>query len=223
MATTQPTTSETTTTGSIEALLQEDRRYPPSEEFKAQANWNDPAIYDRAEADPEAFWAEQAQAIDWFKPWDTVLEWNAPLAKWFVGAEVNASFNCADRHVKTWRRNKAAIVFEGEPGDSRVLTYRDLYREVNRAAAALRRLGVKKGDRVAIYLGMIPELPIAMLACARIGAPHNVIFGGFSSDSLRDRILDSGAKLVITADAGHRRGGLVELTDTCDQALEGCP
>src|ERR1051326_8964408 len=177
--------------GSIDALLQEDRRYPPADEFKAQANWSDPGIYERAEADPEAFWAEQAQAIDWFKPWQTILEWNAPWAKWFVGAQVNASYNCVDRHVKTWRRNKAAIIFEGEPGDSRVLTYRDLYREVNRAAAALKRLGVNKGDRVAIYLGMVPELAIAMLACARIGAPSTVFFAG----KHRDRQLRNHAQI----------------------------
>src|SRR3979411_2469026 len=176
MATTESASSEITTTGSIDALLQEDRRYPPSDEFKSQANWSDPGIYERAEADPQAFWAEQAQAIDWFKPWDTILEWNPPSAKWFVGAQVHASYNCADRHLKTWRRNKAAIIFEGEPGDTRVLTYRDLYREVNRAAAALKRLGVKKGDRVAIYLGMVPELPIAILACARIGANPTSIY-----------------------------------------------
>src|SRR5438552_6108314 len=210
MATTESAAGQGPSSGQIAALLQEDRRYPPSPEFKAQANWNDPEVYQRAEADPEAFWAEQAQAISWFKPWDKVLEWDAPWAKWFVGAQVNASYNCVDRHLKSWRRNKAAIIFEGEPGDTRVLTYRDLYREVNRAAAALKRLGVQKGDRVAIYLGMVPELPIAMLACARIGAPHNVIFGGFSAESLRDRILDSGATALVTADAGHRRGGPIE-------------
>src|SRR5579871_5820563 len=209
--------------GTLSALLQEDRRYPPSEEFKAQANWNDPAIYARAEADPEAFWAEQAQAIDWFKPWDRVLEWDAPNAKWFVGAEVNASYNCVDRHLKSWRRNKAAIVFEGEPGDSRVLTYRDLYREVNRCAAALKRLGVKKGDRVAIYLGMVPELAIAMLACARIGAPHTVIFAGFSADSIADRVNDCGATFGITADGGWRRGNKIPLKDTMDKAMDACP
>ncbi|MDQ6673186.1 MAG: acetate--CoA ligase, partial [Chloroflexota bacterium] len=180
-------------------------------------------IYERAEADPEAFWAEQAQAIDWFKPWDTILEWTPPAAKWFVGAQVNASYNCVDRHVKSWRRNKAAIVFEGEPGDTRVLTYRDLYREVNRAAVALRRLGVHKGDRVAIYLGMIPELPIAMLACARLGAPHTVIFAGFSADSIADRVNDCGATFAITADGGWRRGSKIPLKDTMDKALEKCP
>src|SRR6266702_5402572 len=223
MATTEQAAGEAKHGGEIDALLQEDRRYPPSEEFKTQANWNDQAIYERAEADPEGFWAEQAQAIDWFKPWNKTLEWNAPLAKWFVGAEVNASYNCADRHLKTWRRNKAAIVFEGEPGDARVLTYRDLYREVNRAAAALKRLGVKKGDRVAIYLGMVPELPIAMLACARIGATHTVIFAGFSADSIADRVNDCSAVLAITADGGWRRGNKIPLKDTMDKALETCP
>src|ERR687886_1765624 len=216
-------TTEQSAAGTLSALLQEDRRYPPTEEFKAQANWNDPAIYQRAEADPEAFWAEQARAIDWFKPWNAVLEWDAPWAKWFVGAELNASYNCVDRHLKSWRRNKAAIVFEGEPGDSRVLTYRDLYREVNQCAAALKRLGVKKGDRVAIYLGMVPELAIAMLACARIGAPHTVIFAGFSADSIADRINDSGATFAITADGGWRRGNKIPLKETMDRALESCP
>ncbi|HTD76058.1 MAG TPA: acetate--CoA ligase [Chloroflexota bacterium] len=223
MATTQPETGQSTADGSIDALLQEDRRYPPSEEFKARANWSDPSVYERADNDPQGFWAEQAQLIDWFKPWDTILEWNAPIAKWFVGAEVNASYNCVDRHLQTWRRNKAAIIFEGEPGDSRVLTYRDLYREVNRCAAALKRLGVNKGDRVAIYLGMIPELAIAMLACARIGAPHTVIFAGFSADSIADRINDSGATFAITSDGGWRRGNRLPLKETMDKALESSP
>ncbi len=211
------------TSGELAALLQEERRFPPSPEFKAQANWSDPSIYEKAKADPDGFWAEQAKALDWVKPWDKVLEWNVPWAKWFVGAQLNASYNCVDRHLQTWRRNKAAIVWEGEPGDSRVLTYRDLYREVNRAAAALKRFGVQKGDRVAIYLGMVPELPIAMLACARIGAPHTVIFGGFSAESISDRINDSGAKMLITADGGWRRGTKVPLKENADRALETCP
>src|SRR5438067_10818073 len=223
MATTQPAGGRASADGAFDALLQEDRRYPPSDEFKAQANWNDPRIYERAEADPEGFWAEQAQAIDWFKPWSTVLEWNVPNARWFVGAEVNASYNCVDRHLKTWRRNKAALIWEGEPGDTRVLTYRDLYREVNRCAAALRRLGVNKGDRVAIYLGMVPELAISMLACARIGAPHTVIFAGFSADSIADRINDSGATFAITSDGGWRRGNRLPLKETMDKALESSP
>ena len=209
--------------GKIANLLQEERRYPPSPEFTAQANFKDARVYERAQQDPEAFWTEQAQRIDWFKPWDRVLEWDAPWAKWFVGAQVNASYNCVDRHLKTWRRNKAAIVWEGEPGDQRVLTYRDLYREVNRAAGALKRLGIQKGDRVAIYLGMIPELPIAMLACARIGATHTVIFGGFSAESISDRVNDCGAKMIITADGGWRRGAKVPLKDNVDKAVETCP
>jgi acetyl-CoA synthetase len=215
--------------GAISALLTEDRRFEPNPAFTAQANASDPGIYDRARSDPEAFWAERAAEIDWLKPYDTVLEWDVPSpakdppwARWFVGGQLNVAYNCVDRHLKTWRRNKAAIVWEGEPGDVRVLTYRDLYREVNRCAAALKNLGVKKGDRVAIYMGMIPELPIAMLACARIGAPHNVIFGGFSPESLRDRIIDSGARVVITADGGYRRGGVVNLKEAVDKAAEEC-
>jgi len=149
MATTEPAAGSAAS-GAIDALLQEDRRYEPSDEFKAQANWHDPAIYQQADADYEGFWAEQAKAIDWFKPWSKVLEWNVPLAKWFVGAEVNASYNCVDRHLGTWRRNKAAIVFEGEPGDQRVLTYRDLYRDVNRCAAALKRLGLAVASSIAL-------------------------------------------------------------------------
>ncbi|MCC7105414.1 MAG: AMP-binding protein, partial [Chloroflexi bacterium] len=209
--------------GAISALLVEERRYEPDPAFKAQANVNDPAIYERASRDPERFWAERAAEIDWIKPYDRVLDWQTPWAKWFVGGKLNVSANCVDRHVSSWRRNKAAIVWEGEPGDQRVLTYRDLYREVNRAAAALQRLGIKKGDRVAIYMGMIPELPIAMLACARLGAPHTVIFAGFSPESLRDRIQDCEAKLVITADGGHRRGGVVQLKEAVDRAIEDCP
>ncbi|MBI3966038.1 MAG: AMP-binding protein, partial [Chloroflexi bacterium] len=207
----------------LSALLQEDRRYPPSEAFVAQANWNDPAIYERARRDPEGFWAEMAERIDWARPWDKVLEWDAPWAKWFVGGQLNACYNCVDRHTKTWRRNKAAIVWEGEPGDERVLTYQDLYREVNRCAAALKRLGIGKGDRVAIYLGMIPELVISVLACARLGAPHTVVFGGFSPESLRDRIQDCEAKVVITADGGWRRGNIVPLKENTDKAVAECP
>jgi len=222
MTTTEPVPGAAAN-GAIDALLQEDRRYVTTDEFKSQANWNEPAIYKEADADYEAFWAEQAEAIDWFKPWSKVLEWNVPLAKWFVDAEVNASYNCVDRHLQTWRRNKAAIVFEGEPGDQRVLTYRDLYREVNACAAALKRLGVKKGDRVVIYLGMIPELPIAMLACARIGAPHTVVFAGFSADSIADRVNDCQASVAITADGGWRRGARIPLKQTMDKALESCP
>ncbi|GAB4115648.1 MAG: acetate--CoA ligase [Acidobacteriota bacterium] len=211
-------------TGTIEALLKEERRFPPPEDFRAAAHWSDPSIYQRAAADPEGFWAEMAQGIDWFTPWNRVLEWNLPEARWFVGATTNVCHNCVDRHVKTWRKNKAAIIWEGEPvHDRKVLTYQDLFREVNRCAAALRRLGIAKGDRVAIYLGMTPELPISMLACARLGAPHTVVFGGFSPEALRDRINDCGAKILITADGAWRRGNRVPLKENADEALKDCP
>ncbi len=211
------------TAGAFEALLQEERRYPPPPAFQAQANVNDPAVYQEAAADLEGFWARQAESLDWFRPWERVLDWDAPWAKWFIGGQINASYNCLDRHVATWRRNKAAIIWEGEPGDERVLTYQDLYREVNRVALALKQSGVGKGDTVAIYLPMVPELPIAMLACARIGAPHTVIFAGFSPDSIRDRVNDCQAKVIITADAGYRRGSIVPLKDNIDQAVVETP
>jgi acetyl-CoA synthetase len=209
--------------GAFEALLQEERRYPPPAAFTAQANLSDSAVYQQAAGDLEGFWAGAAESLDWFRKWDRVLEWDAPWAKWFVGGQINASYNCVDRHVATWRRNKAAIIWEGEPGDERVLTYQDLYREVNRVALALKQAGVQKGDIVALYLPMIPELPIAMLACARIGAPHTVIFGGFSPDAIADRVNDCQAKIVITADAGYRRGNVVPLKDNIDQAVKDTP
>jgi acetyl-CoA synthetase len=170
----------------IADLLQEDRSFPPPSEFQAKANVNDPAVYDRAEKDPEAFWASFASELEWFTPWTKVLEWKPPHAKWFVGGSINASVNCVDRHVRGPRRNKAALIWEGEPGDRRTLTYFDLYRQVGQFANVLKSLGVKRGDRVAIYLPLVPELAIAMLACARVGAAHSVVFGGFSSDSLRE-------------------------------------
>jgi len=207
----------------IEALLKENRVFEPSEGFKAQANIKDESIYEKAAENPEAFWAERAQRLDWFKKWDKTLEWNPPFAKWFVGGKINASYNCVDRHTKTWRRNKAAIIWEGEPGDERVLTYQDLYREVNKFANVLKDMGVKKGDRVTIYMPMIPELAIALLSCARIGAPHSVVFGGFSSESLRERINDAESKVVITADGGYRRGNLIPLKENVDIALENAP
>jgi acetyl-CoA synthetase len=209
--------------GTIEALLKEEREYPPPEEFTRTAVVADTSVYDRAEEDVEGFWAEAAAELDWSRRWDRVLEWNAPWAKWFVGGELNVAYNCVDRHAASWRKTKAAIIWEGETGEERVLTYRDLYREVNRAAAALRSLGIQKGDRVAIYMPMVPELPIAMLACARLGATHSVVFGGFSPESLSDRINDCEAKLVITADAGYRRGGIVPLKDNVDAAGENTP
>ncbi|MBM2809936.1 MAG: acetate/CoA ligase [Chloroflexi bacterium] len=209
--------------GMIDSFLKEDRRYPPPEDFVRNAVVSDSDVYQHASEDLEGFWAEKAEQLEWVKRWDHVLEWNAPWVKWFDGGQLNVCYNCVDRHANSWRKTKAAIIWEGENGDQRVLTYRDLYREVNRAAAALRGLGVQKGDRVAVYMPMIPELPIALLACARLGAPHSVIFGGFSPEALRDRINDCEAKVVITADAGYRRGGIVPLKDNVDAALDGAP
>jgi acetyl-CoA synthetase len=207
----------------LEALLREDRRFAPPATFRERANASDPALYVRASADPAGFWAEWARRLDWFEPWREVLEWQPPYARWFVGGRLNASYNCLDRHLGGWRRNKAALIWEGEPGDVRTFTYRDLYREVSKFANVLKSLGVAKGDRVAIYLPMVPEAVIAMLACARIGAPHSVVFGGFSADSLRDRINDAAARLLITADGGYRRGRVVALKDAADRALEDAP
>ena len=184
----------------------------------------DPDIYAKAAADPEGFWAGLAEGLDWFQKWDTVLDWSeAPFAKWFIGGKLNVSYNCIDHHVNNGRRNKAAIVWEGEPGDWKVYTYGDLLREVCQFANGLKSLGIGKGDRVTIYLPMTPELPIAMLACARIGAPHSVVFGGFSAESLRDRINDSESKLLITADGGWRRGGVIPLKQNADDSLDGAP
>ena len=207
----------------IEALLAEERLFPPPEGVAQSANMADSGIYQRAAKDPEAYWAQAAESLEWIRKWDRVLDWNPPIAQWFVGGKINVSVNCLDRHVRGWRRNKAAFIWEGEPGEERVLTYADLYREVNRFANAMKRLGVGKGDRVTIYMPMIPELPIALLACARIGAPHSVVFGGFSAESLRDRINDAQSKLVITADGSYRRGQIVPLKRNVDAALKGCP
>ena len=209
--------------GSIEALLQEDRSFPPPEEFRKNANIADPKVYEEAERDPEGFWAKFAEELHWFRKWDTVLDWDPPHAKWFIGGKLNVSYNCIDRHLTSGRRNKAALIWEGEPGDWKVYTYWDLYREVCRFANGLKSLGVEKGDRVTIYLPMVPELPIAMLACARIGAPHSVIFGGFSAESIQDRLNDSQSKVVITADGGYRRGNIVQLKQNVDAALENAP
>jgi acetyl-CoA synthetase len=207
----------------LEALLREDRRFAPAPAFRERSNAADPEIYERAASDPEAFWSEWARRLEWFEPWREVLDWQPPHAKWFVGGRLNASYNCLDRHLGGWRRNKAALIWEGEPGDVRTYTYWDLHREVSKFANVLKSLGVKKGDRVAIYLPMVPEAAIAMLACARIGAPHSVVFGGFSSDSLRDRINDADAKVLITADGGYRRGRVVALKDAADRALLETP
>jgi acetyl-CoA synthetase len=207
----------------ISDLLQEDRTFPPSAAFRAQANVRDEEIYARAARDPEAFWAELASELEWSTPWSRVLEWNPPHAKWFVGGTINASVNCVDRHIRGPRRNKAALIWEGEPGDRRTLTYFDLYRQISQFANVLKSLGVKRGDRVALYLPLIPELAIAMLACARIGAVHSVVFGGFSSDSLRDRINDAQATVLVTADGGWRRGQVVPLKQMADEALAETP
>jgi acetyl-CoA synthetase len=195
----------------------------PRMEFATAANVRDPGIYERAERAGPGFWGEQAGRISWIRPWERVLDWNPPWAGWFLGGQLNACANCVDRHLAGWRRNKAAIIWEGEPGDSRVLTYRGLAYEVDRAASALRARGVQAGDRVAIYLPVIPELPIVMLACARIGAIHAVIFSGFSADAVRARVNDCGAKILVTADGGYHRGGVVALKTTADAALAGCP
>ena len=213
----------TEVSSTIDALLHENREFPPPPDFAREAVANDPGIYDRAAKDPEAFWAGMAKELHWFKSWDKVLQWDPPFAQWFVGGKLNVSYNCLDRHLDGPRRNKAALIWEGEPGDWKVYTYWDLHREVCRFANALKSLGVEKGDRITIYLPMIPELPIAMLACARIGAPHSVIFGGFSAESIRGRINDCESKLIITADGGYRRGNVVPLKHNVDEALEGTP
>ncbi len=211
----------------IESILQEDRKFPPSAEFAQQAAVKSldeyEMLYRRAEQDPEGFWSECARELAWFKPFTQVLDWQFPFAKWFLGGELNAAYNCLDRHLTGPRRNKAALIWEGEPGDSRVLTYQMLATEVGRCANALKALGVAKGDHVAIYMPLVPEAAIAMLACARIGAIHSVIFGGFSAEALVDRINDAEAKLVITADAGWRRGQKIDLKRNIDEALKRTP
>jgi acetyl-CoA synthetase len=207
----------------IEALLSENRVFEASPDFKRRAWVNSPDVYETAEKDPEAFWARFASELEWMEPWKQVLEWNPPNAKWFVGGKMNVTVNCIDRHLTSARRNKAAIIWEGEPGDQRTLTYWDLHREVCQFANCLKSLGIGKGDRVMMYMPMIPELPVAMLACARIGAVHSVVFGGFSAEALQDRINDCQAKLVVTADGGYRRGQILTLKKTVDEALEKAP
>ncbi|MBD2290453.1 acetate--CoA ligase [Microcystis wesenbergii FACHB-1317] len=208
----------------IESILQENRLFPPSAEFSQNATIKSfeeyQQLYAKAKADPQAFWAQLAEKeLHWFEKWSEVLDWQPPFAKWFVNGKINICYNCIDRHLTTWRRNKAAIIWEGEPGDSRTITYEQLHREVCQFANALKELGVKKGDVVGIYLPMIPEAAIAMLACARIGAPHSVVFGGFSADALRDRLNDAAAKVVITADGGFRKDKVVALKEQVDLAL----
>ena len=207
----------------IDVLLHETRSFPPPAEFTKHSRVPDGALHARADADPEAFWAAEAAELEWAKPWDTVMEWTPPHVKWFTGGQLNVTVNCVDRHIHGPRRNKAALIWEGEPGDKRTFTYWDVYREVNLAANMLKHLGVKRGDRVAIYLPMIPEAVFTMLACARIGAIHSVVFGGFSSESLRDRINDCGCKVLVTADGGYRRGQVVPLKRNVDKALTECP
>jgi acetyl-CoA synthetase len=209
----------------IESILQEKRLFNPPEAFSQAARINSMAdyekLYDQAQTDPEGFWANLAeQELHWFQKWDQILDWQPPFAKWFVNGKLNLSYNCLDRHLTTDRKNKAALIWEGEPGDSCTLTYAQLHREVCIFANVLKQLGVKKGDVVGIYMPMIPEAAIAMLACARIGAPHSVVFGGFSAEALRDRLVDGKAKLVITADGGFRKDKIVALKEQVDKALE---
>ena len=211
----------------IQSVLQETRSFPPPAEFTRQANISSEAQYQemwqRAKDDPAGFWGDLAQNLDWFKKWDHVIQGEMPDTKWFVGGKINASYNCLDRHLTTWRKNKAAIIWEGEPGDTRVLTYQDLHREVCKFANVLKKLGVTTGDRVTLYMPMIPELAIAMLACARIGATHSIIFGGFSAEAVADRNNDAKAKLIVTADGGWRRGKEVLLKQAVDESLEKSP
>ena len=212
----------------IESVLHEERVFPPPSAFAAQAHIKSmeelEALRAEAAADPEKFWARLAESeLHWFKKWDTVLQWEAPHAQWFIGGKINISYNCLDRHLTTARRNKAALIWEGEPGETRTLTYQQLHTEVCRFANVLKKIGVEKGDRVALYMPLIPELAISMLACARIGATHSVVFGGFSSNALIDRINDAQCKAVVTADGGWRRGKEVKLKPAVDEALKETP
>jgi acetyl-CoA synthetase len=217
----------TATQVNIDSTLDEQRSFAPSVEFSQKAQIKSlaeyEALYKESVEQPEKFWARAAEELHWFKKWDKVLEWKAPWAKWFVGGEINLSYNCLDRHVHTARKNKAALIWESEPGEIRTYTYQQLWREVQKFANVLKDLGVRKGDRVAIYMGMTPELPIAMLACARIGAPHSIVFGGFSANALVDRIHDSHAVAVITQDGSYRRGAEVKLFPVVEEALKSCP
>jgi acetyl-CoA synthetase len=215
-------------TTNIESVLQEERIFPPPESFSERAHIKSMAELERlraeADADPESFWARLAETeLHWFKTWDTVLKWDPPHAEWFGGGKINISYNCLDRHLTTWRRNKAALIWEGEPRETRTFTYQQLHTEVCKFANVLKHAGIERGDRVALYMPLIPELAIAMLACARIGATHSVVFGGFSSSALIDRINDASCKLVVTADGGWRRGNEVKLKTAVDEALKSTP
>ncbi|MBV8819677.1 MAG: AMP-binding protein, partial [Acidobacteriaceae bacterium] len=211
----------------IDSALNESRVFPPADAFRSSSYIKSMEEYERlykeAEDDPEAFWARIAEELHWFKPWDKVLEWDLPFSKWFVGGQLNLSYNCLDLQIKSGRASKTAILWEGEPGESRTLTYSELLSEVTKFANVLKSLGVQKGDRVAVYMGMVPELAITVLACARIGAPHTVIFGGFSSQALIDRIHDCGAVAVVTQDGAYRRGSEVKLKEAVDEAVSECP
>ncbi|MGB6387483.1 MAG: acetate--CoA ligase [Terriglobales bacterium] len=217
----------TATQVNIDSILDEQRSFPPPAEFSQKAQIKSlaeyEALYKESVEQPEKFWARAAEELHWFKKWDKVLEWNAPWAKWFVGGQVNLSYNCLDRHVQTARKNKAALIWESEPGEIRTYTYQQLWKEVQKFANVLKNLGIRKGDRVAIYMGMTPELPITMLACARIGAPHSIVFGGFSANALVDRIHDSQAVAVITQDGSYRRASEVKLFPVVEEALKSCP
>jgi acetyl-CoA synthetase len=221
------TNGQQSISANITSVLKEYRVFKPNAKFAKSATIKSFAQYKKMYAEsihsPEKFWARMAEELTWYKKWTKVLRWKLPFAEWFVGGKINVSVNCLDRHLTTWRKNKAAIIWEGEPGDTRTLTYADLHREVCKCANVLKKLGVVKGDRVIIYMPMIPELPVAMLACARIGATHSVIFGGFSAESLKDRINDAQAKLVVTADGGYRRGSVIPLKANIDEALKVTP
>src|ERR1700733_6556661 len=211
----------------IDSTLRENRVFPPPPEFSAKAHIKSleeyEALYKKSIEDPEKFWAIAANELHWFKPWDKVLEWNLPWAKWFVGGKLNLSFNCVDRHALGERAQKTAIIWEGEPGEIRRLTYAELHVEVQKFANALKSLGIKKGDRVAVYMGMTPELAVALLACARIGAVHSVIFGGFAATAIADRVNNSGCVAILTQDSSYRRGNEIQLKRTVDEALPDCP
>src|SRR5262249_38378423 len=211
----------------IDSILQEQRKFEPPDHFREQAHIKSleeyARIYRHSVDDPEGYWGRIAGELHWFKKWDRVLEWNCPWAKWFAGGQFNLSYNCLDRHISTWRKNKAALIWESEPGEVRTFTYQQLHTEVQKFANVLKSLRIRKGDRVAIYMGMTPELPIAMLACARIGATHTVVFGGFAANALVDRIHDSQAAALITQDGSFRRGSEVKLFPAVEEALKSCP